>query len=104
AIRYLIAEHRLWETVAIAGHASHEPLAGTDPVRDGGITDLPADLRSQPTLLVDAKTFARRYPGVLPNAAQGKVLLVVLSDEPHVTGLLVMAGLGDRELSPKSRG
>ena len=104
AIRYLIAEHRLWETVAIAGNASHEPLVGTDPVREGGSMTLPAELRRQRTLRVDAKMFARQYPGVLPNAAQGPVLLVVLSDEPHVTGVLVISGLGKRELSPTLRG
>ena len=104
AIRYLIAEHRLWETVAIAGKASHAPLVGTDPVGEGGRMTLPAELRRQRTLQVDARTFARKYLGVLPNAAQGPVLLVVLSDEPHVTGVLVVSGLGKRELSPKLRG
>lgn len=103
AIRYLIAEHRLWETVAIAGSGSHEPLVGTDPVREGRTTTLPAELRRQRMLRVDARTFARRNPGVLPHAAQGSVLLVVLSDEPHVTSVLVISGMGNRELSPKLR-
>jgi len=104
AIRYLIAEHRLWETVAIAGNASHGPLVGTDPVSEGSSMTLPAELRRQRTVPADAKTFARRYPGVLPNAAQGPVLLAVLSDEPHVTGVLVFSGLGKQEVSPKLRG
>ena len=65
---------------------------------------LPAELRRQRTLQVDARTFARKYLGVLPNEAQGPVLLVVLSDEPHVTGVLVISGLGKRELSPRLRG
>ena len=44
AIRYLIAEHHLWETVAVTGGPSHATLVGSDPVGKGGATILPDEL------------------------------------------------------------
>ena len=47
AIRYLVPQHRLWETVAIAGDGSTDEFAGVDRVAEGGEPNLPPTLRRE---------------------------------------------------------
>ena len=100
AVRYLVAEHRLWETVAIVGQAQDATVPAIAKLPERTIPGLPNELQQQRTLLTNAKAFAGSHPGVLPAAVRGRVLLAVLCDEPHVTGVLVIAGLSDRKLPP----
>ena len=91
AIRFLVPEHRLWETVAAAGDGPVAAFAGVDRVADAGLPNLPEPLRTARVLQVDAAGFARQYPGLLPHAARGPLWLAALADEPRVTGVLLLA-------------
>ncbi len=43
AIRYLVPQHRLWETVAITGDGPREGFVGVDRVAEGGRAEPAAD-------------------------------------------------------------
>ena len=103
AIRYLVPEHRLWETVAIAGDGPTEGFAGVDRVAEGAEPSLPRTLRRERVLQVEARGFSRAHPGVLPHAARGPLVLAAIDDEPRLTGLLVLAGLNAPALAPAAR-
>ncbi len=91
AIRLLVAEHRLWETVASAG-ALAGPLGGVDRVADDREPGLPQELRRRRLLAVDAARFAREHPGVVPHAARGALTLLAIADEPRLAAVLLLAG------------
>ncbi len=104
AIRHLVPQHRLWESVAVAGDGPGAAFAGADRAADDGQPNLPEDLRRARVLQVDAQRFARAHPGVLPHAAQGALLLAVIADDPPVTGVLLLAGAELQGLTPAARG
>ena len=104
AIRHLVPQHRLWESVAVAGDGPGAAFAGADRAADDGQPNLPEDLRRARVLQVDAQRFARAHPGVLPHAAQGALLLAVIADDPPVTGVLLLAGAELQDLTPAARG
>ena len=103
AIRYLVPQHRLWETVAIAGDGPREGFAGVDRVAEGAEPSLPQTLRRERMLQVEARSFSRAHPGVLPHAARGSLVLAAIEDEPRLTGVLVLAGLNTPALTPAAR-
>ena len=103
AIRCLDSRHRQWETVAVAGEGPSAAFAGVDRVADEGKPSLPEPLRSERMLLVEASSFARECPGVLPHAARGHLLLAAIADEPRLTGVLLLDGLTAEALTPSVR-
>jgi len=103
AIRFLVAEHRLWETIASAGDKSSEALGGVDRVADDNEPALPEILRRERVLKVDARPFAHGHPGVMPNAARGSVVLAVIADDPRLTAVLLLAGVRGQTLAPAER-
>ena len=89
AIRYLVPQHRLWETVAAAGDGPREGFAGVDRIAEGGEPALPRTLRRERMLKVEARSFSRAHPGVIPHAARGPLVLAVIEDAPRITGVLL---------------
>ena len=78
AIRYLVPQQRLWETVAIAGDAPNEGFAGVDRVPDGRELSLPPTLRRERMLMIEARSFSRAHPAVIPHAARGSLVLAAI--------------------------
>ena len=103
AIRYLVPQHRLWETVAIAGDGPREGFVGVDRVAEGGELCLPQGLRRERLLQVEARRFLRAHPGVIPYAARGPLVLAAIEDEPRLTAVLMLVGLNTPALTPTAR-
>jgi hydrogenase-4 transcriptional activator len=103
AIRFRVAQHRHWETVAIAGDEAAACFTAVDRGANSGEPDLPQVLRSERLLQVDARRFSRAHPGLIPHAARGPLVLATLADEPRLGGVLVLAGLGEPALTAAAR-
>ena len=104
AIRYLVPEHRLWETVALAGAGPTQGLAGVDHVGEGLPAGVPAALKRASVLRIDPAAFGRAASGLLPHAVAEPLVAAVLSDQPRLTAVLLLAGLREAELSAPTRG
>jgi transcriptional regulator with GAF, ATPase, and Fis domain len=104
AIRLLVPEHRIWETVAVAGSGPPQRYGGVDHIAEGEAMGLPATLRREPVLRVDPATFGRLAPGLLPHAADEPLVTAVICKEPELTAVLLLAGVPGRSLSAAVRG
>jgi transcriptional regulator with GAF, ATPase, and Fis domain len=100
AIRLLMPEHRLWETVASAGSMAAVLLGGVDRIAEGQEPGLPDALRSGRALTVDAQAFAQGHPGILPRSARGAVTLLTIAEEPRLTAVLLLARASGRPIGP----
>ena len=103
AIRYLVPENKLWETVALAGAGPTGAFAGVDHVGEGQPAGLPASLRREQMLRIDPAAFRRTAPGLLPQGVTEPLIAAVLCDEPRLTASLLLAGLPEPAL-PAARG
>jgi transcriptional regulator with GAF, ATPase, and Fis domain len=103
AIRFLVAEHRQWETVAVIGDGEAATWAGVDRLADAGEPALPDVLRREGFVCADASRFALEHPGVVPHAARGPLLLAAMADEPRLSGVLLLAGPGLQAPTPAAR-
>ena len=103
AIRLLLPEHRLWETVALAGTGSTAPLAGVDHIVEGSAPGLPPALRRQRLWATAAADLGHAAPGLLPHAAEGPFVAAVICDEPRLTAVLLLAGLTESALTARAR-
>jgi len=104
AIRLLVPEHRIWETVALAGSGSAQRYGGVDHIAEGGAVGLPAALRRDPVMRVDPAAFGRFAPGLVPHAVAEPLVAAVLGMEPQLTAVLLLAGLPARVLPASVRG
>jgi transcriptional regulator with GAF, ATPase, and Fis domain len=104
AIRLLVPEHRIWETVAVAGSGSTQGYGGVDHIAEGGAMGLPSTLLREPVLRVDPVAFGRLAPGLLPHAVAEPLVTAVICKEPQLTAVLLLAGLPGRVLSAAVRG
>ena len=100
AIRYLVPEHRLWETVALAGTGPTQPFAGVDHVGEAQPAGLPAALKRERVLRIDPAALGRSGVGLLPHAVTEPLVAAVIFDEPRLTAVLLLAGL--REPAPSA--
>ena len=103
AIRLLVAEHRLWETVAAAGARVAGSMGGVDRIADEKEPGPPEELRQGRVLAVDAAAFARSHPGIVPHAARGALVLVAIADEPRLSAVLLLSGLPGTALGARQR-
>ena len=103
AVRLLVAEQRIWETIAVAGPGPAGALAGLDRIPEGGATALPGRLRAERLLSTDAAALGRAAPGLVPRLAAGPLLAAVIGDEPRLTAVLLLADLRETALSPATR-
>jgi transcriptional regulator with GAF, ATPase, and Fis domain len=103
AVRLLVPEHRLWETVALAGEGSALYFAGVEHIDDGHPPALPLPLRQQRLLLADARELGRAAPGLPPRAAGGPLAAAVICDEPRLNAVLLLAGLPGSDLPARTR-
>jgi len=103
AVRQLVAEHRSWETVVLAGPGPRHGLAGIDHIEAGGATGLPAALRRERVLLAEPAELRRTAPGLLPHAANEPLVAAVICDEPRLIAVLLLAGLPGSGLPAASR-
>jgi len=103
AVRLLVPEHRLWETVALAGAGATQRYGGVDHVVEGGGVALPPTLRIERVQRVAPAAFARSAPGLLPHAVAEPLLAAVICDEPRLTAVLLLAGLAEGEPSALTR-
>ena len=103
AIRLLLPEHRLWETVALAGPGPTAALAGVDHIAEGGVPGLPPRLRQARLLVAEPAELGSAAPGLVPHAATGPLVAAVLCDEPRATAVLLLAGSVASALTPRVR-
>ena len=99
AVRFLVPEHRLWETVALAGTGPTQSFAGVDHVGEGQPAGLPATLKRERVLRIDPVAFGLAAPGLLPHAVREPLAAAVLCNEPRLTAVLLLAGLQEPALS-----
>ncbi len=103
AIRLLIPEHRLWETVAAVGGSVEHLLAGVDRIADHAELSLPAELRERGVQRIDPRRYAAEHPGLVSSGLKQTALLCVLSEEPRATALLVLCGLPETAVTATLR-
>ncbi len=104
AIRLLVPEHRIWETVALAGSGPTQRCGGVDHIPDGGAVGLPSALLRESALRVDPAVFGRVAPGLLPHAVAEPLVAAVICRDPQLTAVLLLAGLHGGALSAAARG
>jgi transcriptional regulator with GAF, ATPase, and Fis domain len=104
AIRLLTPEHRIWETVALAGSGPTQGYGGVDHIAEGKAVGLPSTLHREPVLRVDPAAFGRVAPGLLPHAVAEPVVTAVICKEPQLIAVLLLAGVPGQALSAAVRG
>ena len=103
AVRYLVPEHRLWETVALAGPGPTRAYAGVAHLVEGQALGLPPALRREGVLRIEPASFLKAGFGLVPPAASEPLIVAVLCDEPRLTAVLLLAGLRERVVSAATR-